>query len=307
MNRRAGIRTGIVVLVVLATAVVFAAVGRADDPRFDQIESSLAPSPVSASASVLYKAQWHYIDNQTLTHPSIQITLPAGWALVSPSDPAGCTQTGTTVTCARDTIRQGDFVRQSVELTTGDVLGSQTVTSTLVFFEGPKNPGRLNHVDNLPASTLVISGDASAEPNRAGKCLDDGETVSTAPNVGGSSTSARGPSTQDLCTPVSIDEAAREDPNEACLPSPYECVTDIVTTDAPAGSTDHPIKLTIVFYGNGLNNLPLIFTSQTQGPVPACSDDETAAPDPCFFGHVARQRSVTWSLNWSGVDPSWTS
>ena len=90
--------------------------------------ASVGPGIVDGGSDVLYKAQWHYIDNQTLTHPSIQITVPGGWSLVS-SDPTGCTQTGLVITCARDTIRQGDYVRQAVELTTwrpkASCMGSQ--------------------------------------------------------------------------------------------------------------------------------------------------------------------------------------
>jgi hypothetical protein len=180
----------------------------------------------------------------------------------------------------------------------------------LSFYEGPPNPGRAQNVPAPARTTTVISANQTVEPNRAGKCLDEGETVATATGAGGSSSSARGPSTQELCTPVSLVESARANPNDACLPSPYQCVTDIVTTDAPFVSATNPIKLTIVFYGTGLNNLPLIFTSPTLGTVsvPECPDPATAVPDdPCSFGHVARRQSVTWSLNWSGIDPSWTS
>jgi hypothetical protein len=307
MGRKTGIRTGIVLLVLVAAAAVFAAIGRASDPQFDQIQSSVGPGIVNAGSNVLYKAQWHYIDNQTLTHPAVEIMVPAGWTLVSPSDPTGCTQSGTLITCSRDTIRSGDYVRQSVELTTDTPLGSQTITSLLRFYEGPFNPGRAQRRTAPPVSTTVISADQTVEPNRAGKCLDAGQTVATAVNAGGSSSSALGPVTTALCTPVSLDEHARVNPNQSCLPIPYQCVTDIVTTDAPLGSTDNPIQLTIVFYGNGLNNRSLIFSSASTGTVPQCTDPAKADPDPCYFGHVARQRSVTWSVNWSGVDPSWTS
>ena len=311
MNRRVGVRTGIILLAALAAAVAFAAVGRADDPRFDQVQSSLGPSIVNSGATVLYKAQWHYIDNQTLTHASVKITVPVGWTLVSPSDPAGCTQpqAGAIVTCERGTLHQGDLIKQSVELTaTASIVPvTQTVASSLFFYEGPPNPGRAQNVPAPDRTTTVISADPTVEPNRAGKCLDQNETVSTAAGVGGSSSSARGPVTLELCTPVSLVENARANPNDACLPSPYQCVGDIVTTDAPLGDATHPIKLTIVFYGTGLNNLPLIFASGTTATVPACPDPATAVPDdPCYFGHVARQQSVTWSVNWSGIDPTFT-
>src|SRR6266545_1893851 len=112
MKTRTGVRTGIVLLVALVAAVAFAAVGRADDPRFDPPQASLGPDPVSVGASVLYTAQWHYIDNQTLTHTKVVITVPPGTILVSPSAPTGCTQTqaGAVVTCARGTIHQGDLI-----------------------------------------------------------------------------------------------------------------------------------------------------------------------------------------------------
>jgi hypothetical protein len=303
-------RTGIVLLVAMVTAVAFAAVGRADDPRFDQVDASLGPTIVNSGATVLYKAQWHYIDNQVLTHAKVVITVEAGWTLVSPSDPTGCTQpqAGAPVTCQRGTIHQGDLIKQSVELTaTASIVPvPQMVSSSLFFYEGPPNPGRAQSVAAPDRTTTVISADPTVEPNRAGKCLDEGETVATARNVGGSSSSARGPFTLELCTPVSLQEKARENPTEACLPAPYECVTDIVTTVAPFVSTTNPIKLTLIFYGNQLGNLPLIFASQTAATVPECSDSALAAPDPCHFGHVARMQSVTWSVNWSGIDPTWT-
>jgi hypothetical protein len=303
MGRRAGIRTGIVLLVALAAAVVFAAVTRASDPRFDQIQASIGPSPVDAGADVLYKAQWHYIDHQTLTHPAVDITVPDGWTLVT-SAPAGCTQSGTLITCAWDTIRQGDYVNQSVELRTDADLGTQTVTSELRFYEGPRNPGRLQRIPTDPASTTVISTD---DPNRAGKCVDNhGGTVSTETGVGGSSTSALVPSTTELCSPVSIEENPRTNPTDFCLPD-LQCTTEIVMTNAPSFPSTDPIQLTITFYGTALSNLPLIFTSLAQQhQVEPCAGPG-ATPDPCYTDHANRQRSVTWSLNWSGADPSWTS
>src|SRR5215217_1890531 len=172
MNRRTGVRTGIVLLVVMVAAVAFAAVGRADAPRFDQVDSSLGPNIVNSGATVLYKAQWLYIDNQTLTHASVVITVPAGWTLVSPSDPTGCTQAqpGAIVTCVRGTIRQGDFIKQAVELTaTASVVPvTQPVTSALFFYEGPPNPGRAQSVSAPIRTTTVISADQTVEPNRAG-------------------------------------------------------------------------------------------------------------------------------------------
>jgi hypothetical protein len=302
MSKRAGIRTGIVLLAAIATAVVFAAVTRASDPRFDEIQSSIGPGIVDAGSDVIYKAQWHYIDNQTLTHPSVAITLPDGWALVS-SDPTGCTQAGVLITCARGTIRRGDYVRQAVRLTTDADLGTQTITSALSFYEGPSNPGRAQIVDNVPANTTVISAD---DPNKAGKCVDQhGGSLSTDAGVGGSSTSALVPSTTELCTPVSIDERLRLGPLDACLTG-LECVSEIVTTDAPAGSTANPIQLTIVFYGTGLNNRPLIFNGGEldEQQVPACTGPG-ATPDPCYSSYRSRQQSVTWGVNWSGRDPTW--
>jgi len=143
MKNRAGIRTGIILLVVMAAAVAFAAVGRADDPSFDQVDSSLGPNIVNSGATVLYKAQWHYIDNQTLTHASVVITVPAGWTLVSPSDPTGCTQAqpGAIVTCARGTIRQGDFIKQAVELTaTASTVPVTQPVSCSVLLRGTAKP-----------------------------------------------------------------------------------------------------------------------------------------------------------------------
>lgn len=302
MSMRAGIRTGIVLLVVFAAAVVFAAVTRASDPRFDEIQSSIGPGIVDAGSDVLYKAQWHYIDNQTLTHPAVEITVPDGWTLIS-SAPTGCTQSGILITCARATIRRGDYVRQSVQLRTDADLETQTVNSRLTFYEGPRNPGRAQVVDNVPADTTVVS---AGDPNRAGKCVNRaGGTLSTETGVGGSSTSALVPSTADLCTPVSIDEQPRANPFEGCLTG-FECVSDIVTTDAPPGTTGDPIRLTIVYYGTGLNNRPLFFNGGQldELQVPACTGPG-ATPDPCYSSTRNRQQSLTWVVNWSGRDPTW--
>jgi hypothetical protein len=303
--RRASVRIGILVAALAATAV-FAVVARADDPQFDQVYSSLQPGFVNAGSNVLYTAHWRYIDSRTLVHASVLITVPAGWTIVQPSDPTGCTQSGRLITCARGTIRPGDVIQQQVELQTDADLGSQLVTSTLTFYEGPPNPGRAQAKDNLPATVNVISANQTNEPNRAGKCVpDNGGSLSTLAGFGGSSTTADVPGTDELCTPVTIDERARISPDEACLPG-VECVSDIVTTNAPAGSVDDPIQLTLVFYGTGLNNLPLIFNGgQPDGDyVDACTDPG-AVPDPCYTGHQGRRQSVTWVVNWSGRDPGW--
>jgi hypothetical protein len=307
MTKRAVFWIGVVAA--LAATAVSAMVARADDPRFGDVHSSLSPSIVNAGSDVLYSATWQYIDNRTLTHASVVITVPDGWTLVPPSKPTGCTQSSMTITCDRGTIRGPTTITQDVELQTDAVpLDTQTVTSELVFYEGPFNPGRSQHVANDPASTTVISADQSTEPNRAGKCVsENGGSLSTATGVGGSSTSALVPSTTALCTPVSIIEEARDNATEGCFTG-SECVTDLVTTDAPAGSTGSPIKLTIIFYGTGLNNLPLFFNGGLPDEliVPACTGPD-ATPDPCYFGHRGRMQSVTWSVNWSGRDPIWTS
>ena len=309
MRRKAGFRIGLLVAALAATAV-FAVVARADDPVFDQVSSSLQPGFVNAGTEamptdVLYTAHWRYIDNQTLTHASVLITVPEGWLIVSPSNPSGCTQVARLITCDRGSIRSGDVIQQQVELQTDSDLGLQTVTSKLTFYEGPSNPGRAQFNDNFPADVNVIS---AVPTDDAGKCVpDSGGTVSTLANFGGSSTSALVPSTDALCTPVTIQERARLTSSEGCLPG-VQCTTDIVTTNAPPGSVDDPIKLTLFFYGTGLNNLPLIFNGgEPDGDyVDACTA-EGAVPDPCYYGHRARQQSVTWSVNWSGRDPTWDS
>jgi hypothetical protein len=303
LGTKTGTRTALVLFVALVAAAAFAVAGRADDPRFDQVQSSLGPSFVDAGQDVLVTAQWHYIDNQTLTHGSVEFTIPDGWTLVS-SDPSVCTQLGTSVTCPKGTITQGALIKQAVELRTDADLGSAIVTSDLVFYEGPRNPGRRNHVFAPDGTTNVISAD---EPNRTGKCVDkNGGTISTEPGVGGSSTSAVVPETDDLCSPVSISERTRQNPTEGCLIG-LQCVAEIVTTDAPLFPAADPIQLTLTFFGTGLNNRPLIFNGgqPDEQEVEQCTAPG-ATPDPCFFDSVNRRRSVTWSVNWSGRDPGWT-
>jgi len=305
---RPAIRIGIILVIALAVAAAFAVAGRASDPRFDS-SASLAPSPVDAGSNVLYKAQWIYLDNQTLTHPSLETTVPAGWTLVDAA-PDVCSQLGNIITCPIATIRAGAVVNQEVELHTDADLGSQAVTSQLVFYEGPRNPGRLNHVpndDNALTSTNVISADETQEPNRAGKCVGEGGgAVFTAIGVGGSATNADVPPTTELCTPVSIEENGRSNPTEACLVG-FVCQTDIVTTNAGDVGTANPIILTLTFYGQGLNtNLPLVFISNAAaGQVQDCAG-AGATPNPCIESSRARQQSLKRVVRWSGLDPTWT-
>jgi hypothetical protein len=40
--------------------------------------------------------------------------------------------------------------------------------------------------------------------------------------------------------------------------------------------------------------------------VPECTDDRFANPDPCYSDKKTRQQSVTWTVNWTGADPTWT-
>jgi hypothetical protein len=93
---------------------------------------------------------------------------------------------------------------------------------------------------------------------------------------------------------------------EACLPE-VACVLDIVTTDSALFPDTDPIELKITFKGQGINNLPLIFTSNVLNTVvPECDDDAVASPDPCYSDKKTRQQSVTWTVNWTGLDPGWT-
>ena len=160
-------------------------------------------------------------------------------------------------------------------------------------------------LDNALTTTSVISAD---EPNKAGKCVgENGGSVSTATGVGGSATTANVPATDELCTPISIEEHARTSPTEWCLPD-LVCQTDFVITNAGAATVDDPIILTLTFYGSGLNtNLPLVFTSETrQIEVEECTDEVAAIPDPCIESSRARRQSLTRVVRWTGLDPTWT-
>jgi hypothetical protein len=303
MGRKAGTRTGLVLLAAVLAAAAFAVAGRAEDPRFDSVTSSIGPGFVDSGQDVLVKAQWHYVGNRTLVHSFIEFTVPDGWTL-SGQAPSVCSQAGTKVTCDRGTIRPGDLIAQSVELRADADLGAATVRPVLNFSEGPRNPGRQDSVTAPDVTTTVI---AAGDQNRAGKCVArGGGSVQTDPGAGGSDTTATVPATDQLCTPISLGERPRQNPTEACLPGRV-CVTEIVTTDAALFPTSTPIQLKIVFRGNGLNNLPLIFNGgqPDQGAVPACTGPG-ATPDPCYFDHGNRQQSVTWFVNWSGRDPTWT-
>ena len=128
--------------------------------------------------------------------------------------------------------------------------------------------------------TTVI---AAGEPNKVGKCVaSNGGSVSTDAGAGNSETTATVPDTDELCTPISITERIRLNGQEACLPG-VACVLDIVTTDSALFPPDDPIVLKITFRGQGINNLPLIFTSNLlQTEVLECDDDNVADPDPCY-------------------------
>jgi hypothetical protein len=300
------IRTGLVLVLALAAAGIFAMVGRADDPRFGEITSSMGPGIVDTNADVLVKASWHYIDNRTLNHAKVRFTLPAGWTLVT-GDPDVCSQADNIVTCTRGTIRPGDTIAQAVELKAPSTVpapnGAATVEADLLFSEGPENPGRIQAVSADDVHTTVI---AAGDPNKVGKCVGSNQSVSTDAGAGNSETTATVPETDELCTPISITEKVRVNSQEACLPD-VACVLDIVTTDSALFPPDDPIVLKITFRGQGINNLPLIFTSNLlQTEVLECDDDNVADPDPCYSDKKTRQQSVTWTVNWTGADPSWS-
>lgn len=303
MRKSGALRIGIVLLLATAAAGVFALAGRADDPAFINIDSSLEPSFVNLGEDVLYKAQWQDNDNRTFTHAQVEITLPsAGWILVS-SKPSRCTKNGTLITCPVGNLRFGDLVAQEVRLTPDAVGEDQLVTSLLSFYEGTRNPGRQNRLGAPPRTVDVTS--QTETPNKAGGCAGGGEHVKTVPGSGNSETDATAPFTLELCTPITIVEQPRTDPSEFCLPN-RDCVTDIVLTDSAQVSPEDPIKLKIIFRGTGLNSLSLIFTSDTrQIEVPECDNDDEASPDPCWYDQTGRQQSATWFVNWSGLDPGW--
>ena len=277
------IRTGLVLLLAVAAAGIFAMVGRADDPLFGEVTSSMGPGISDAQDTVLVKASWQYIDTPTLNHSSVQFTHPAGWTLVA-SDPSVCSQaSATTVTCPRGQIRTGNVVAQAVQLRTDSDLGQASVLPELLFSERPDNPGRL---DSEPAPAVG--------------------TVSTDAGVGNSETMATVPATAELCTPFSIDERLRTNGQEACTPN-YTCTLDIVNTDSALFPATDPIKLRIIFRAQQIGLLPLIFTSTTrQIQVPECPDDAVAAPDPCWSDRKAQGNKLTYWVNWTGADPGWS-
>lgn len=301
------IRTGLVLVLALAAAGIFAMVGRADDPAFGEKTSSIGPGIVDQQDTVLVKASWEYIDTPTLNHSFVRFTHPAGWTLVS-SDPSGCqSASATTVRCDRGQIRTGNVIEQAVRLRVGSTLGQATVLPELLFSERPDNPGRLDSEPAPAVSTTVISSNDAVEPNRVGKCVTGNNvSVSTLAGAGNSETTAVIPQSDELCTPISIDEKVRVNSQEACTPG-RACVLDIVTTDSALFPASAPIKLKIIFRKQQVGLLPLVFTSATrQFEVPECTDDAVAAPDPCWSDRKAQGNRLTYSVNWTGADPSWT-
>jgi hypothetical protein len=293
VRKSGALRIGIVLLLASVAAGVFALVGRADDPFFDQISSTAQPGFIDANGDVLYTATWHDNDNRNFTHTRVEITIPAGWTLVSPSDPSGCTQAGTLVTCQWGTLRFNDVVTQTVRLHSDGDLGTQVVSAQLFVYEGPGNPGRANHIPAPVTQTDVF--DPAAFPDKAGDCVSGNFSVGTVAGSGNSETTATAPTgTGKLCTPITIVEQARPDP-----------LTDIVTTDAALVPTTKPIKLKILFRNTSSHTLN--FTSAVgQFEVQQCTNSNSASPDPCWYDRKFRQQSATWFVNWSGLDPTWT-
>jgi hypothetical protein len=301
VRKSGALRIGIVLLLATVAAGVFALVGRADDPVFDQISSSAQPGFIDATGDVLYTASWHDNDNRNFTHTKVEITIPAGWTLVS-SDPSGCTLAGTLVTCQWGTLHFGQVVTQTVRLHSDGDLGNQVISSRLVVYEGPGNPGRVNHIPAPDAQTNVF--DPTAFPDKAGDCVSGNFSVGTVVGSGNSETTATAPTTNKLCTPITIVERPRANPTEFCLPG-IQCVNDIVSTDAAQVSATNPIKLKILFKSTSSHEL--IFTSSVgQFEVQQCTNSNAAAPDPCWYDRRFRQQSATWFVNWSGLDPGWT-
>lgn len=308
MRKSGALRIGIVLLLAGVAAGMFALVGRADNPAFDNPSSSLKPGFIDAGKTVLYHTQWHDNDNRTFTHAQVEISVPAGWTLVS-SDPTGCTQAsaGATVICPWGTLHFDEVVSQDVRLQSNSVTGPAAVNSQLTFYEGPGNPGRINHVASDGPKTVTVL-DPGSTPDQAGDCVSGGDSVATVAGSGKSDTSATPGTTSELCTPITIDEQPRQAPDQFCLPN-RNCVTDLVTTDAAIVPADNPIKLRITFRGNGLNGKSLIFNSAggVQREVPPCGDSAVASPDPCWYNKQTGGQSVTWFVNWTGIDPIWDS
>jgi hypothetical protein len=304
VRKSGALRIGIVLLLGTVAAGVFALAGRADDPAIVPVSSSAQPGFINPNGDVLYNASWQDNDNRTFTHTRVEITIPAGWRLVS-SAPSGCTRNGTLVTCEWGTLHFGDVVSQTVRLHSDGDTGTQPISADLFVYEGPGNPGRANHIAALPADTEVL--DQALTPDKAGDCVS-GNSFGTVVGSGNSETTATGPVTNALCTPITIVERPRTNPTEFCQfdpPIDFTCVNDVVTTDAPQLLTTNPIKLKIIFRQTTSHDL--IFTSA--GPsseVQQCTNSNAAAPDPCWYDRKFRQQSATWFVNWSGVDPGWT-
>jgi hypothetical protein len=298
VRKSGALRIGIVLLLATVVAGVFAVVGRADDPNIVSLGSSAKPAFIDPNGYVLWNASWQDNDNRTFTHTRVEITIPAGWTLDS-SDPSGCARTGTLVKCEKGTLHFGDVVSQTVRLHSDGDTGPQDIIGNLLVYEGPGNPGRANHIPAGPTSTRVLT--ATEHQNQAGDC-SSGDTFGTTAGSGNSETTATGPATNALCTPITIIERPRNNPSEFCLQG-VTCVNDIVTTDAAQVPTA-PIQLKIIF--RQTNSHDLIFTS-SGGPfeVLACTDPN-ASPDACWTDRRFRQQSATWFVNWSGVDPGWS-
>lgn len=298
MRKSGALRIGIVLLLATVAAGVFALAGRADDPAIVPVSSSAKPGFINPNGDVLYNASWQDNDNRTFTHTRVEITIPAGWTLVS-SAPSGCTRNGTLVTCEWGTLHFGDLVSQTVRLHSDGDAGTQPISADLLVYEGPGNPGRVNHILALPASTEVL--DQTLTPDKAGDC-SSGNPFGTVAGSGNSETTATAPVTGALCTPITIVERPRDNPSEFCLTG-VTCVNDIVTTDSAQVLTT-PIKLKIIFRQTSSHEL--IFTSSVgQFEVLQCTDPN-ASPDACWYDRKFRQQSATWFVNWSGVDPGWT-
>jgi hypothetical protein len=307
-------------VVALALAAVVGPLA-ADSGAADSVVTSssvLAPGLISTGRTAFYSATWVNQSRSTLANPVIEITLPAGSALVS-ADPRVCTVSWPSrrsgpvvVSCPRENLASGAGITQQllVRVPAVTVSTSTAVTARLTADEKGHDSDK-SHTDTFraPDRTLVI---VPADADAAGGCLRDGEApLATRPGLSATNplitTAGLAGSSGLVCVPVTVQERPATSPREACGAG-ATCTTDIAVTDfVPVTSQlpGSPLRLTftvvatnkhMTWYKNGVPVVDCACGTRLPPGASACVASRSR------LGPKSVRLDVLWR---AGVDPTW--
>jgi hypothetical protein len=309
-----------IAVVALALAAVIGPLAAESGATDSVVTSSsvLAPGLASTGRTAFYSATWVNQSHSTLANPVVEITLPAGSALVS-ADPRVCTvswhyrRSGpVVVSCPRENLASRGSITQQllVRVPAVTVSTSTAVTARLTADEKGHDSDK-SHKDTFPApdrTLVVVPGDADA----AGGCLRDGERpLATRPGLSATNplitTASLAGSSGLVCVPVTVREKAAKSPTTACGAG-ATCTTDIAITDfLPISyrSPKSPLRLTftvvatdknLTWYKNGVPVIDCAGATRLPHGVSACVTDRSKQ------GSTSVRLDVLWR---AGVDPTW--